>query len=140
MFCNAILHKIQNNNVINMKIYISVVNYWFSFRPWCPGSTARLTPFQAFAVPLQLVYLGLSSVIVFYNRDHAPWVAVYSNAISPITLPYRLLVSLHIPDKFWSSLDFIFIPFAHCHRFGILILQGGKSDSVVGYFCLTHTY
>ena len=113
---------------------MSVVNYWFISRPWCPGSTTRLTLFRLLLYPCSWSIKGLSSILVFYNRDHVPWVAVYSKSISPITLPYRFLVSYHIPDTKCSFSDFIFVPSAHCHEFGILTHHGSKSSSVIGYF------
>ena len=111
-----------------------VVNYWFTPRPWCLGSTARLTLFRLSLYPRSWSTWGLSSILVFYNRDHVPWVAVYSKSIIPKTLPYKFLVSLHIPDTNCSFLDFNFVPSAQSHVLGILALHGGKSCSVIWYF------
>ena len=112
---------------------MSVVYYWFTPRTWCPGFTARLTFFRLLLYPRSWSTWWLSSILVFYNKDHVPWVAVHSKSISPITLPYRFFVSLQILDMNCSFSDFNFVPSAHCHGFVILALHGDKSSSVIGY-------
>ena len=105
-------------------IIMLLVRIIFKCQWWTTGSHLTLYdqfyctthPFQAFVVPSQLVYLGLSSILVFCSRDHVPWAAMYPKSISPITLPYRLLVSLHIPTQIVSFRTST-LSLAHIHGF-----------------------
>ena len=63
-------------------------------------------PFQAFGYPSLLPYIGGSVFILVFRRGVCANAAVYFKAISPMMLPHRLLVSLHVHDttySFWIS-------------------------------------
>ena len=55
-------------------------------------------PFQAYGYPSLLPYMGGSVFILAFQQECVPNAAVYFKAISPMTLPHRFLVSLHIHD------------------------------------------
>ena len=55
-------------------------------------------PFQAYGYPSLLPYMGGSVFILVFRQECVPNAAVYFKAISPMTLPHRFLVSLHIHD------------------------------------------
>ena len=59
-------------------------------------------PFQAYGYSLLLLYLGGSVFILVFRQECVPNAAVYFKAISPMTLPHRFLVSLHIHDTTFS--------------------------------------
>ena len=134
-------HFSFNNNVIGRKLFnVSVANYWFMPRPWCRSSTALLALFSLSLYPCSWSTWRLISVLVFYNRGHAHWEAVYFRVISLITLPYRFPFSLHFPTRI--------VPFNTSSLFsahtsmdsGFFALHGGKFSSVIGYFCLAYSY
>ena len=67
-------------------------------------------PFQAFGYSSLLPYMGGSVFILVFRRECVPNTAVYLKAISPITQPYRFLVSLHMYDTRQSLFRFLLVP------------------------------
>ena len=78
---------------------------------------------------------GLVFILVF-RRECVPNTAVYFKAISPITQPYRSLVSLHMYDTRHSLFGFLPVPCVHWCEFGNMALHSDRLLSVIGYFFL----
>ena len=107
----------NNNILLAVIIYSSVVNIAFTYNSnVCSRICCTTHPFQAFGRPSLLPYMGGSVFILVFRRGVCANAAVYFKAISPMTLPHRFLVSLHIHDTTYSF-RISPCPCVHCCRF-----------------------
>ena len=82
----------------------------------CSRFCCTTHPFQAFGCSSLLPYMRGSVFILVFRRRVCANSAVYFKAISPMTQPHRLLVSLHIHDTTYSF-RFLPVPCVHCCGF-----------------------
>ena len=80
-----------------------------------------------------------SVFILVSRRECVSNRAVYFKAISPITQPYRFLVSLHMYDTRHSLFGLLPVPCVHCCGFGNMALHRVRLFSVIGYFFASST-
>ena len=91
-------------------------------------------PFQAYGYPSLLTYMGGSVFILVLRQECVPNAAVYFKAISPMTLPHRFFVSLHIHDT--TS----FFRISPCPMCSLLWISGLRHSTeidslfVIGFF------
>ena len=105
----------------------------------CSRFCCTTHPFQAFGYPSLLPDMGGSVFILVFRRKCVPNTAVYFKAISPITQPYRFLVSLHMYDTRQSLFGFLPVPCVHCYGFGNMALHRDRLLSVIGWFFASST-
>ena len=105
----------------------------------CSRFCCTTHPFQAFEYPSLLPCMGGLVFILVFRREWVPNTAVYFKAISPITQPYRFLVSLYMYDTRQSLFGFLPVPCVHCCGFGNMALHRDRLLSVIGYFFASST-
>ena len=105
----------------------------------CSRFCCTTHPFQAFGYPSLLPYMGGLVFILIFRQERVPNTAVYFKAISPITQPYRFLVSLHMYDTIHSLFGFLPVPCVHCCGFRNVALHRDRLLPVIGFFFASST-